>query len=474
NDGIFDVLDVPLELLGTGYYDTVADAYKFRGSANVATLPNRNPDGLRNDITINRVSHIQFRVDGGPWSNAISPNQYTVDLDLSLPIAQPGQVIEIRAIDSRTGLTSNVFQGQFDRSDAVTYPGVNGFVWFDTNKNGLRDVEEFGEAGWTVELLSATGQSLNIRRTVEPDSLPDGALTASSVAGIHITTIGNDSDGRAGIFADSVTSTGTKTFRAYSRSTQSWSSTWNAETRRMKVDFVAPTSVVEIDAIGTGADTYGRLEAYDSNGNLVDRFTTDKLSAGQISKMRTESVAGNIAYVIIGGHANSTVRLDHLRFGAETVTTTTARGQYSIPLVPADTYLVKVTAPAGFSPLTSGGDRLPASVVGTNATTGVDFGFNSETSPWQNPLNRFDVNNVDGVTALDVLLVINEINQNGPRSLVGSSLLAPPYIDVNGDGFVTALDALQVINVINAGGSGEAHDLALWALSEDLKLRARR
>ncbi len=45
SDGIFDVLDVPLELTGTGYYDSVAGAYKFKGSARVGTLPNLNSEG---------------------------------------------------------------------------------------------------------------------------------------------------------------------------------------------------------------------------------------------------------------------------------------------------------------------------------------------------------------------------------------------------------------------------------------------
>lgn len=61
--------------------------------------------------------------------------------------------------------------------------------------------------------------------------------------------------------------------------------------------------------------------------------------------------------------------------------------------------------------------------------------------------------NVDGlVTALDALMVINYLNENGPRSLsfaegeAGSSF---SMVDVNGDESVTALDALNVINELN-------------------------
>ncbi|MEZ6075726.1 MAG: hypothetical protein R3C56_08620 [Pirellulaceae bacterium] len=47
------------------------------------------------------------------------------------------------------------------------------------------------------------------------------------------------------------------------------------------------------------------------------------------------------------------------------------------------------------------------------------------------------------------------------RSLLGSNLPFPPYIDTNADGLLTANDVLQVINYINAhsaagrGGEGE-------------------
>ena len=472
-DGIFDVLDVPLELQGTGYYDTATSTYKFRGSAKVGTLPNRNPDGLVNDITLNKVSQIQYRIGAGAWTTVSSPNQYTVDLDLSIPVPNPGQTIDIRAIDTRTGIASNVFQGRFSRSDAVTLPGVNGFVWIDANNNGLRDVGEAGAAGWTVELLTTAGQALNLRRTVEPDSLPDGALTSGSVTGVNITTVGADGDGRAGVFSDVAASTGTKTFRGYSRSSQSWSSTWSDETRRMRVDFTSPTSVVEIDAVGSGSNTYGRLEAYDASGNLLDRFTTAKLNANEVAKMRVESSQSNIAYVLVGGHAATTVRLDNLRYGPETTVTTAAQGQYALPLVPAGSYQVKVTPFGSYNPLATGGNQRSATVSAGGTTTDIDFGFKLVGSIWQNSLNPFDVNGVDGVTPLDVLLIINELNENGSRNLAQANFQAPPYIDVTGDGLCTPLDALQVINFINDRAGGEGEDANAMAADLDLLARER-
>ena len=83
---------------------------------------------------------------------------------------------------------------------------------------------------------------------------------------------------------------------------------------------------------------------------------------------------------------------------------------------------------------------------------------------WQNPINRFDVNNDGSVSPIDVLLVINHINN------VGSSVPAPPetpppYVNVDGsvtvtgEENVTPLDVLLVITEINrlnaSQGEGE-------------------
>ena len=462
-DGIFDVLDVPLELRGTGHYDAAAGAYKFVGSANVGVLPNLNTDGLRNDITLNRISSVQYRIDGGAWTTVAQPDSYEAALNLSIPATQPGQIIEIRAVDAATGISSNVFQGRFQRADAVANPGINGFVWIDSNKNGLRDVGEFGEASWQVEVLSSAGEPLALRRTVEPDNLPVGALTASSVQGANITAIGADADGRAGVFADTVTSTGTRSFRAFSRSAQSWLSNWNSTSRKLQVDFATATSIVEIDAVGASSDSYGRLEAYDAAGKLIDRFTTTKLANGQVAKMRVESAAGSIAYVLSSGHANSSVRLDNLRFGPETVVTTQDKGQFSVPHLPAGSYRVKVTPTSNsYSATTLGGSQRAATLVSGGTTKDIDFAFQSNTSNFQNPVNRFDVNASQSVSPLDVLLIINDINQHGPRDLAAAGYQPPPYIDVSGDGFCSALDALLVINLINSGAAaGESYN-APW------------
>ena len=63
-----------------------------------------------------------------------------------------------------------------------------------------------------------------------------------------------------------------------------------------------------------------------------------------------------------------------------------------------------------------------------------------------------DVNDDQTVSAIDALMIINDLNKYGPRSLnfgegeAGSSF---SMVDVNGDENVTALDALMVVNELN-------------------------
>lgn len=73
---------------------------------------------------------------------------------------------------------------------------------------------------------------------------------------------------------------------------------------------------------------------------------------------------------------------------------------------------------------------------------------------WTNFIDRFDINRVGGVTAVDALVIINELNGPKYSSAETSTLVdvnaveAFPnvFFDVNGDGRVSAVDALQVIN----------------------------
>ena len=78
---------------------------------------------------------------------------------------------------------------------------------------------------------------------------------------------------------------------------------------------------------------------------------------------------------------------------------------------------------------------------------------------YQNPVDRFDVNADGFISAIDVLMVLNEVNLVGAGPLPDppSASEPPPYYDVNGNGNIENLDAVLVVDHINLNsGLGEA------------------
>jgi hypothetical protein len=68
-----------------------------------------------------------------------------------------------------------------------------------------------------------------------------------------------------------------------------------------------------------------------------------------------------------------------------------------------------------------------------------------------------DVDLSGGVTPLDAVLIINELNATGVRNLpkLAGGTGSGPFYDVSGDDVLNPLDALLVINYLNAGGGAE-------------------
>jgi len=89
-------------------------------------------------------------------------------------------------------------------------------------------------------------------------------------------------------------------------------------------------------------------------------------------------------------------------------------------------------------------------------------------------MNRFDVNNDGLISALDVLVIINEINRNEARPLDGSGLTPIPYYDVDGNRSIEAIDVLIVINYINSNPEGEGEATPFDGLASEQDFRKRK
>jgi hypothetical protein len=79
---------------------------------------------------------------------------------------------------------------------------------------------------------------------------------------------------------------------------------------------------------------------------------------------------------------------------------------------------------------------------------------------WMNPEQPKDVDGNADVTPLDALVLINDLNASGSRTLpwIPRDATGHHYLDVNADGFVTPLDVLNVINFLNNPSAGTDGD----------------
>lgn len=471
-DGVFDVLDVPLSLTGSGYYDAAAGLYRFSGYSTVNTLPNMNSSGRRNDITINEVSQAVYSLDGGlTWQVAKSLGQYQTDVVLAIPLTAGHEIlIRTQAVDPLTGkivATSDAeFWGTTAYPTSVANAGIQGQVWWDMDGDAAWDSGERAIPGWTVQLVNGIGEPLALQRVVEPDNYAANALLGNAVQGVTLTALGYDvRDGRVGAIPRSPASTGTKVFGAVRYGvTDQWVTEWTNEGRYLRIDLANPTTVLSIDAIASTSGGYGRLEVYDASGNLLGRTTTKYLQGTAVETMTLSVSTPRIAYAIVRATMDSAICLDNLRVGPQVTATTNSRGAFSFAALPAGTYQVQavptsswvVTAPASSErTVVVGADGKM--VWDTVTPSPADFGgqVNPAAPPWQNPLNVLDSNDDGFLTPIDALLIINELNRNGSRHLQppAGNVMPPPYYDVTGDTNISPLDALRIINALNSRGT---------------------
>lgn len=459
NDGIFDVLDVPLKLEGTGRVSLDGNSYQFVGKASAQALPNRNSTGLQNDITLNRIGRVEYRINNGTWTSVSTPNTYTADLNLQIPLLTSTGTIEIRAVDPRTGIESNVFTGTIgDIPDVTSQRGIQGFAWLDPNRNGVWSRSETGLAGAAVTLVDQNNVPLNMQRNVEPDNYPNGTLTGN-LNGATLSAVGMNTNGTIGVFADAAATTGTKIFRPNALSLGGFVDTFSGDDQQLRVRFDNPTSYVSVDAVAVGDGTIARLDAYAADGTLIKRFERKGLLNRQRVTMEVGTDSATIAWVIAYGHNSTHVKLDNVVFGPKNSARTASDGSYVLPNLEPGTYRVRITPPGpGYTLIAPTSDTQTVVLAPGGVVSHVDFGIARDASPWRNATLPEDVDNSRGVDPIDVLIVINEINRSSSIALEGSSISYPPYIDVDGDRFLSPLDALMIINYINrqsSGGEGE-------------------
>jgi hypothetical protein len=460
-DQIFDVLDVPLKLAGTGRISVDGNRYRFVGKASTQTLPNLNSSGNQNNITLNKVDRIQYRINGGNWVDYSNPEAYTVDLNLDIPLSVSQGTIEIRAINNQLGITSNVFLGQIGPvPDVTTDVGIHGFLWEDSNQNGQWSRNEFGLSGVTIAVVGNNDQPLPLQDKLEPDDFPPGEIETDQ-AGFRVDVIGDLTNSRVAVGTDALASSGQRIFKPVAGN-GTILDVFRDDDQQLRVRFDTATSFASIDAIAFIDNTDVRLEAFDADGKLLVRSERKGMIAGQKQVLEVGLQQNNISYVIARAFGGSSVKFDRFLYGSSSTAVTASDGSYRFPYLPVDNYRLKVIGLPNDSTNTSPANGIQNVQLTAGATVKhVDFGVHLAQSPWKNPRDQNDVDNSGVVTPLDVLVLINEINARGARNLDGSGLSFPPYYDPNGDRALSSLDVLQIINFLNnrsnpprSGGEG--------------------
>jgi hypothetical protein len=442
-NGIFDVADVPLHLEGNGRYDLARGVFTFDGNASAVPLPNRNSSGPQNDITLNRVDRIQYRVDGGQWLTAVQVNAQAANVSFELIVA-PFNSIELRGIDDSVGVTSPILQTS-GSLPILSGSSIGGFAFIDASGEGENDPSESLFASVTATLAMADGSPL-FGGTVKSSTLPIGPLD-TSIAGISLSASGVILDGRIGIYTAPGTNHG-PTFHYYNLQNALWQNAWGPF-RKFAANFDQTVGEVSLDAIGlSGAGSHARLEAYDAAGELLTRVTTGRMTPGQRETLTVADPGGRIASIQAFGHQSSEVALDSLRFGTRAAVVTGNDGVFRFTGIPDGDYQLTLTPQRLIYNFPGSGSTI---TVSGGLSAPVIAGFQRVASPWRNPLDRFDVDGNGLVQPLDALRIINEISRNGARILTDPTRITQ-YFDPSDDGAVTPLDALRVINEVARRG----------------------
>ncbi|TWU45386.1 Dockerin type I repeat protein [Novipirellula aureliae] len=449
-DGIFDLADVPLDFDGVGYFDRATSIYHFSGAASAVPLKNENSVGPQSDITLNRISELQYRLDEGDWISAAVPDSARADFDLELSIDTPFERIDWRVVDSEVGVTSELVSGGVN-TPAISASRIAGYTYFDENNNQLRDFNEPLLAGVTASIEYADGSEI-LQSSVAAVDLPTGKIDPQQTDGLTLST---DSFGLDPVVyvEPSLLASGENLFQSYSFQHSSLREHWNAE-NKLKATFDQPVGYVELDIVAGSEPSYGRIEAYDAAGNLVGRQTSDDIPLGSSVPLRFEDPTAQIASIRVFGHAGTSIGIKSIDFGSVNQITTDQSGAWYFGQLADGDYRIRMTASDDSFEL-----EMPTFLVTVDNSSAalLSVPVRERTNSWHNANVPGDVNGDNLVTAGDALVVINYLTDQGARQLDG---IAPEkeLVDVNNDGLVTALDAVIVINALTpnaSAGDGE-------------------
>ncbi|TWU15698.1 Dockerin type I repeat protein [Allorhodopirellula heiligendammensis] len=454
-DGIFDVLDVPLHLSGSGVFNAETSRFEFNGEASVGTLRNQNASGNQSDITINRISSLDVSIDGGQWVSVAAPDTYTATFNLALSVPRNFSKIEFRVRDAETGITSDIWSATPTTPLLPDSSSLSGYAVLDTGDNSNRASGEPLLSDVAIHVTAADGSELPQGEFDAADAALDTQLPTVS----GITLSGNLGALKTTAQVRRVAElNNTPMLHVHDSQLQYWTPNLGDRVTALAT-LTTPTAQVDVDVVGltSNGTAYARVEAYDAAGNLIDRATTDLrnnsdggLGFGERQTLTLHDSDGRIASIRIMGHADTEIGATAIRTGVPSNWTTDAHGAFVLSDLPSGSYRLTATSDNvtyGFDPIT----------VSSTTNTPIRLVAKTVDSPRYNPVLAADVNQDNVVTAVDALQVINYLNTFGSHTLTHADATGSK-IDVTNDGVITALDALRVINYLNGGQTASASE----------------
>lgn len=215
-------------------------------------------------------------------------------------------------------------------------PAAGLTVLADTNGNGTRDLLTF---------VVDPDDGIDLNSTVPTDD----QLLADAFDGVSLSRTLTDNR----IWFNTIRSSD-EASNAFGRRNRVFSDTLDSfsESRKLRFDFFDPVSSVSIEAIARDLGSFasfGRLEAYDANDQLIGSATSTRLVGSQRQVITVDSLSENIAYGLAFGVDLETfttfdARFDNLSYQQlEKVDVTDVNGQYSIsPLRPGSYDIITV------------------------------------------------------------------------------------------------------------------------------------
>lgn len=459
-DGIFDVLDVPFSLEGSGSYSPATGKYKFTGTSTVRTLPNQNSSTItpQSDMTINKIRRVEYSINNGAWVTAATYNAHSTNINIEFSAPAGDNTIRIRTFDTRTGVASDLFVGNTSQPTQQNQGGgISGFAYRDDNSNGVWDAGEQPLVDLGVEVLDANGNPIALQKRVEPNDYAPGTTLAAVVPGATLTAFGVDVSGPVQSVVSASAPSAGRVFGA-ARILSGAIDRWTESSRNLRIVFNEAVSTFTLRALAGTNNSFARIEVYNSANQLLERYTTAALTSSQGETIIIERSQADIAYVVARAFAGSEVVFDTLTWGPQGAATTNAQGAYHLPGLPAGTYTVQVTAPPNYTPANPATGRQTLALAASGAVN-VNFGFAFLGNPWHNIGRPEDVNGDTFVTGLDAILIVNWLISAGPSTSPLPTVKPSgfPFLDVNNDNYITGLDAIVVVNYLNihTGGDGE-------------------